>query len=160
MGSVMRPYLCVCAQRGTVGYPGPGSAPGCSGCDGCAVRNDVGACVAGRCRGVEARFTGRDARQALMFGPETYQGHYGDAFKLRFPDYSSSQNVYTAQIALDHCVSVEEANAPLVLVGDAYTPYFRVYRSALPTCPEPRPPHVSPAVAGRPGCGCGAPCTA
>lgn len=68
----------------------------------------------------------RSAEQTVQFGPEVFDGHYGQAFKLRFPDYTGP--VYQATIpAFNVPGQPVNPNGPFMVLGDKYSPYFRLY---------------------------------
>lgn len=76
------------------------------------------------------RFTDRDAAQTRFFGTQNYQGHYGDAYKLLFPNYRGQ--VYTNDLPT-HDDSVPlgyrfgyPARTPLAMVGSTGSPYFLI----------------------------------
>lgn len=77
-----------------------------------------------------ARFTGRTAAQEQYFGPENYDGHYGMAYMLGFPNYRGTVYVQTVK-PHDHAVPSNYAfglppGTPMALVGNVYSPYFHV----------------------------------
>jgi hypothetical protein len=83
-----------------------------------------------------ARLTNRTLEQTVYQGPENYQGFYGNAFMMGFPDYNG--RVYTKTMPVfDHAVPANSAfgiapGTPLVLVGTTYSPYFMVLPGPVP----------------------------
>ena len=73
----------------------------------------------------------RDEQQTVLFGPEDYQGHYGMAYKLRFPNYTGP--VYQATI---DTIGQGERNGPgdvganqaVTVMGTKTSPYFRIVK--------------------------------
>lgn len=59
---------------------------------------------------------------------ENYQGYYGEAFRLQFPNYDGS--VYVAsidQLEPRNCFARTDSNAnPIVIAGSINSPYFHV----------------------------------
>jgi len=68
----------------------------------------------------------RTLEQTVQFGPEIFDGHYGQAFKLGFPNYTGP--IYQATIpAFNVPGQAINPNGPFLVLGDKYSPYFRLY---------------------------------
>lgn len=76
----------------------------------------------------------RNAQQSVALGPENYQGHYGQAYKLRFPNYNGQ--FYQATIdtigqgPVNGAGDVTGNTKPeqVVVLGTKTSPYFRIVR--------------------------------
>lgn len=73
----------------------------------------------------------RDEQQTTFFGPEVYQGHYGGAYKLRFPDYGGEKyqaTIDTIGQGPPGGPGDVGANQPVLVMGSKTSPYFRIVK--------------------------------
>ena len=78
-----------------------------------------------------------------MFGPEPFDGYYGDAFRLRFPDYRGPVAQATIRTAPAVCnfgrcgdttiVKSANPNQSIVVLRDTYSPYMYFYSTSPST---------------------------
>lgn len=113
--SVTTPLFCACTRNPLGAYA---SQPFCHGQAQATLTDSFDNGVA----------TLRSPQQIMAFGPEIYQGHYGMAYKLRFPDYGGSLYQY------EQCEAADGTFAPCSgdINGNGCGCAQRVYRPTMP----------------------------